>query len=62
MRTAIAAVLGVIVLALGVWWLGVAGPTVAGILAALVIAAGGALLCTALGMGLDDFSKTHKKI
>lgn len=61
MRALIYLVLGVVLTALGVWWIGVAGDTPAAIVAGLVTAIGGFLVVVAMSIGLDIASPTSKK-
>ena len=62
MRAIIYLVLGAVITALGIWWLIAAGYTVAGILAMLVTAVGGALIVVGIADQLDKFSPTSRKL
>lgn len=55
-------VLGVVVVAAGLWWLSMLGATFTAIVAALVVAIGGALIVAALGLLHDNFSPTSRKL
>lgn len=62
LKSLIYAVLGVVLLAVGIWWITAAGFTAYGILAALVTGVGGALLGTAVANFLDAKTPTSKKV
>lgn len=61
MRMAMETIVGIILVALGWWWMVIAGHTIDGILAALVLALGGGLIVVALARLLDIYSKTYKE-
>lgn len=61
MRALIYLIPGLILLAAGLWWMLGAGFTVWGIVAMIVVALGGALTVTALGVALDQHAPTSRK-
>lgn len=62
MRALIYLILGAIILAVGIWWITVAGVSVAAIPAALVTALGSAVFVSGIAVAFDMFAPTSKKI
>lgn len=62
MRALILLIPGIIILAVGIWWIAGAGATVWAILAMLVTAIGGALMVSGMAVAFDLFAPTSKKI
>ncbi|RNE48801.1 hypothetical protein [Corynebacterium alimapuense] len=62
MRAFISLILGGVILAAGYFWYLDVGEDVLGIVAALVMAVGGALIVTAVAIWLDVFSPTSRKL
>lgn len=61
MRALLYLIIGAIITAGGIWWMTVAGHTLAGLLAGLVVAVGGALVVTGFATALDLFAPTSKR-
>ncbi|WP_309543685.1 hypothetical protein [Corynebacterium renale] len=55
-------ILGIVLIALGIWWYAAVGFSIQAILAALVIAGGGALVTVGIGIALDKKSPTSRKL
>lgn len=62
MRMILSFVLGIVLVALGIWWYAAVGFSIMAILAALVIGAGGALITVGIGIALDKASPTSRKL
>lgn len=61
-RALIEFVLGAIVLALGIWWFTIVGPSVQSVPASIVMGIGGALMVAGWSDALDVYSPTTKKL
>ncbi|GAB2500724.1 hypothetical protein CATRI_02595 [Corynebacterium atrinae] len=62
MRALISLVLGAVLLVGGYFWAASLGHSVMTMVAAIVMGLGGALIVTAIAMGLDNFSPTSRKL
>lgn len=62
MRAFIYLILGAVLVAAGIFWYNAIGFSVLAIVAALVIATGGALVVAAIAIGLDKYSPTSRKL
>ncbi|QNE89024.1 hypothetical protein H0194_08030 [Corynebacterium incognita] len=61
-RALIDFVLGAVILALGIWWFSIVGPSVQSVPATIVMGIGGALIVAGWSNALDVYSPTSKKL
>ncbi|MDY3126524.1 MAG: hypothetical protein SOW59_00120 [Corynebacterium sp.] len=61
-RAIIYLVIGAVLLALGIWWWTIIGPSFAFLAPLLVMSIGGALMVGAIGVALDAHAPTSRKL